>query len=186
VSLNHRRRIFRQNTMSVSSLAGKRPTLGVFLAIAGGAATLVLVAGLFVRPSEAPAHAPASSELSAEPDRLAVLDGETIRIGDQLVRLEGIVAPARGSLCHGADQGEIDCGSAAANALASLIRGSRVSCIIRGHDLQGRPLANCVAAGKRLPEAMVLNGWARADAVDLQAQETAARAAGRGVWRTGS
>jgi endonuclease YncB( thermonuclease family) len=168
------------------SLAGRLRTLGVVLAAGGGAGALCLAAVLVIRSSQAPARTPATGQLSAGPEHLAVLDGETIRVGDQLVRLDGIIAPARGSLCHSAGQAEVDCGTAAANALASLIRGSAVSCTIRGHDAIGRPVANCQAAGKPLPEAMVLDGWARADAVDLREQETAAKAAGRGIWRTGS
>ena len=123
--------------------------------------------------------------------RLAVVDGDTLRLGDQVVRLAGITAPARGSVCHGsgqggAEKGDFDCGAAAANALAMLVHGSAVDCTIRGHDDEGRPVGNCRAGNTGLSEALVLDGWARSETADLRETETAARAAGRGIWRTGS
>jgi endonuclease YncB( thermonuclease family) len=144
------------------------------------------VASLFVRSSDAPAHVPAGMRLSAPAASLAVLDGDTLRLGDQVVRLAGITAPARGSVCHGGGQESVDCGVAAANALASLVRGSAVDCTIHGHDKQGRPVGNCQAGGTRLSEALVRDGWARAEADALREPETTARAARLGVWRTGS
>jgi endonuclease YncB( thermonuclease family) len=179
VSLNHKRRIFRSNAGVKSVL----PPVG--LGLAAAAATLLVVVSLFVRSSDAPARPPASGHVSAGADQLAVLDGDTLRVGEQVVRLEGIVAPARGSMCHGADQTELDCGSAAANALAALVRGRNVDCTIHGHDGQGRPVGDCVAAGNKLSIALVQDGWARADAALLREPEATARAAGRGVWHSG-
>ena len=51
------------------------------------AATVVVAVSLFVRSSEAPAHVPAGMRLSAPAASLAVLDGDTLRLGDQVVRL---------------------------------------------------------------------------------------------------
>jgi endonuclease YncB( thermonuclease family) len=191
VSLNHKRRIFRSNARSLPFRDRLLASLGVLLAAAGGAVTLVVVASLFVGSSDAPARAPAGMHLSATATRLAVVDGDTLRLGDQVVRLAGIAAPARGSVCHGAGQGgagrvDIDCGAAAANALAMLVHGSAVDCTIRGHDGEGRPVGNCRAGATGLSEALVMDGWARAETADLRETETAARTAGRGIWRTGS
>jgi endonuclease YncB( thermonuclease family) len=186
VSLNHKRRIFRPNAGPAAFRVRALPSLGVLLAAAGGVVTIVVAVSLFVRSSEAPAKAPGPSHLSAAADRLAVLDGGTLRVGDHVVRLEGIAAPARGSVCHGGGAVDMDCGSAAANALASMVRGGGVDCTIQGHDDQGRPEADCVAGGMRLNEALVLDGWARAETVELRGSEATARAAGRGIWRAGS
>jgi endonuclease YncB( thermonuclease family) len=177
VSLNHKRRIFRSGAGAVL------PSAGVWLA--GGAATLLIVAFLFVR-WDAPARAPAAGHVAAAADELAVLDGNTLRVGAHVVRLEGIAAPARGSVCHGGGQTELDCGSAAANALAALVHGRSVECAIHGHDRQGRPVGDCRAEGRPLNIALVQDGWARAEAADLREPETAARVAGRGIWRGGS
>jgi endonuclease YncB( thermonuclease family) len=184
VSLNHKRRIFRPNAGSFRDR--RLPSLGVLLAAAGGAVTVGVAASLFVRSSEAPAHAPANLRLSAPAARLAVLDGDTLRVGDQVVRLAGITAPARGSVCHAAGQAEMDCGAAAANALASLVRDGAVDCTIHGHDGQGRPVGSCQTGGKGLSETLVRDGWARAETVELREPETTARTAGRGMWRMGS
>jgi endonuclease YncB( thermonuclease family) len=186
VSLNHKRRIFRPDPWTLAWRDWALPPIGVLLAAAGAVAALVVAASLFLHSSEAPALAPSSSHLTADADGLAVLDGDTLRVGDQVVRLDGIAAPARGSLCPGDGQAAVDCGAAAANALASLVRGNAVDCTIRGQDGHGRPLAECLAAGRRLNRALVLDGWARAEAADLRQPEAAARAAGRGMWRTGS
>jgi endonuclease YncB( thermonuclease family) len=183
VSLNHRRRIFRPGTGPAPLRHRRRPSPGLWLAASGGAATLLTATWLFIRSSDAPAHGPASTHVAASADSLAVLDGDTMRVGDQVVRLHGIAAPRRGSVCHsGATQ--VDCGAAAANALAALVRGRAVDCIVKGHDGQGRPVADCVAHGVGLSEAQVRNGWARAQGAALQASEEAAKAAGRGIWRT--
>lgn len=186
MSLNHKRRIFRANAKPLPFRGRRLPSLGVLLATAGGAATVVVAVSLFVRSSEAPAHVPAGMRLSAPAASLAVLDGDTLRLGDQVVRLAGITAPARGSVCHDGGQQHLDCGVAAANALASLVRGSAVDCTIHGHDDQGRPVGNCQAGDTRLSEALVRDGWARAEVEALREPETTARTAGRGIWRTGS
>lgn len=184
--MNHRRRIFRGNTRRVPLRDWRLPSLGVLLATAGGAVTVIVAASLFVRSSDAPAHVPSGMRLSAPAASLAVLDGNTLRLGDQVVRLAGIAAPARGSVCHDGGQSHVDCGVAAANALASLVRGSAVDCTIHGHDGAGRPVGNCQAGDTRLSEALVRDGWARAEVEALRQPETVARAAGRGIWRTGS
>jgi endonuclease YncB( thermonuclease family) len=186
VSLNHKRRIFRPNAGLLPFWDRPFPSVGVVLAATGGAAALVVAASLFFRSAGAPARGPALNHVSAAADRLVALDGDTLRVGDQVVRLAGIAAPARGSVCHGVDRVSIDCGSAAANALAALVRGSAVDCTISGHDSQGRPVGYCAAGGTRLNETLVAEGWARAQADELRATEAAAQAAGRGLWRAGS
>jgi endonuclease YncB( thermonuclease family) len=162
------------------------PSLGVVLTAACAVATLLVGIALFMHAADAPARAPAEGHVSAAASDLAVLDGETLRLGERVVRLEGISAPARGSLCQDAGQTVLDCGSAAANALSSLVRGSVVDCTIHGHDGHGRPVGDCLAAGRKLSAALVLDGWARADVADLREPEASARAARRGIWRSGS
>ena len=159
------------------------PAPGVLLAAAGGTATLLAAAWLFVRSSDAPAHAPPSRHVTALASALAVLDGDTLRVGDQVVRLDGIAAPPRGSACRSGTQ-EVDCGAASANARASLVRGKAVDCGITGHDGHGRPVGDCQAGGVALSEALVRDGWARAQTASLQQTEDAARTAGRGIWGT--
>lgn len=182
MSLNHKRRIFRPNP-GAGALA---PSLSVWLAAAGGAATMLIAASLFVGSSEAPARAPANSRIAANADQIAVVDGDTLRVGEHIVRLAGIAAPTRGSVCHGDGPTELDCGAAAANAASSLVRGQAVACIIGGHDGQGRPVGTCLAGSKSIGAALVRDGWAHAQTADLRGSESEARAAGRGIWHRGS
>lgn len=147
---------------------------------------MLIAASLFVGSSEAPARAPANNRIAADADQIAVVDGDTLRVGEHIVRLAGIAAPARGSVCYGEGQTELDCGSAAANAVSAMVRGQAVTCTIGGHDGQGRPMGTCVAGGTSLGNAMVRDGWARAETADLQGSESEARAAGRGIWHRGS
>lgn len=167
----------------------------MLLAASGGAATILVVAALLNRPSDAPARAPTESHLTAPAGASVALDGATLRVADRIVRLEGISAPARGSACHEKTSREtaravgdqaIDCGTAAANALATLVARATVDCAIHGHDPQGRPFADCRSGGVRLSEALVRQGWAQADAPALHPQQDIARAAQLGLWRTGS
>jgi endonuclease YncB( thermonuclease family) len=109
-----------------------------------------------------------------------VIDGGTLRIDRQVVRLLGVDPPPRGESCGGA----ADCGSAAANALAVLVREKPVSCALHGQDRMGRPLGACDAAGTDLNRAQVAAGWARAGTArpDLRQAESSARAERIGLW----
>lgn len=162
------------------------PSLSVWLAAAGGAATMLIAASLFLGSSEAPARAPANSRITASADQIAVVDGDTLRVGEHVVRLTGIAAPARGSVCHGDGSTELDCGAAAANAVSAMVRGKAVDCTIDGHDDKGRPMGSCLAGGVSLGNALVRDGWAHAETADLLGSESEARAAGRGIWHRGS
>nr|WP_294507092.1 thermonuclease family protein [uncultured Rhodopila sp.] len=181
MSLNHKRRIFRSGAVVVPRRLPGLPSPGVWLAAAGGTATLLAAAWLFVRSSDAPAHAPPSRHITASPGTLAVLDGDTLRIGDQVIRLDGIAAPPRGSVCRAGDR-DVDCGAASANALAALVRDKPVDCGITGHDGYGRPVGDCMAGGVALSGAQVRDGWARAQSAALRQSEESARSSGRGLW----
>jgi endonuclease YncB( thermonuclease family) len=161
------------------------PSPGLLLAAAGGLIAAGAVTWLIARPSDAPALAPATHHLVAPASRLTVIDGETLRIGDDIIRLAGIVAPARDTLCRSRSGSDVDCGVAAANALATLVRIGPVDCAIHGRDARGRPIGDCQSAGVSISEALVRAGWARAQTANLKATEAAAKAANLGVWRNG-
>jgi endonuclease YncB( thermonuclease family) len=160
------------------------PTRAMVLAFVGGALTLAAALWMALRPSEAPARSPAVDFVTAGPTQVAVVDGATLRLKDRVVRLAGIEPPTRGETCHTTDGTEFDCGVAAANALAALVRDNLVECTVRGHDGNGRPLATCVSQGAALNQTLVAAGWARADRgkPDLLTAEGQARVAGLGLW----
>jgi endonuclease YncB( thermonuclease family) len=187
VPLDRKRRIFRPPTLSLPRGGPSMPNRATAVAVLGCVAILSAGVWLLGRPSEAPANAPETGVLAATAPGVAVLDGSTLRLGDRVVRLDGLSAPERGELCPGAGPAETDCGVAAANALAALVRDTRVECNWRGRDPVGRPLAVCSARGIDVNQALVRAGWARAGAghPGMVAAEQQAKAARRGLWARG-
>jgi endonuclease YncB( thermonuclease family) len=115
-----------------------------------------------------------------------VTDGDSLRIGNVRIRLDGIDALELDQTCRTADGGQWSCGRAARERLAELVSGHEVICSERGHDRYGRVLAVCAAGAIRnLGEAMVLGGHAVNYDRYTDRYSTAqahARAIRRGVW----
>jgi endonuclease YncB( thermonuclease family) len=130
---------------------------------------------------------PQAGQLVADPAQIAVVDADTLRLSDRVVRLSGISVPTRGQTCRDGSGQNFDCGVAAANALAALVREAPVDCQLDGADGMGRALAVCEAGGRELNRALVDAGWARADRSSpaLKAAESAARSERRGLWASG-
>ena len=116
--------------------------------------------------------------ISAPPDQVAVIDGDTLRLSGVIVRLSDIWAPKRGQSCAAGP----DCGGQATEALASLVRDQRVECRVSGHDSMGRPAGRCDAGGQDVNAALVSVGWARAATPALGSAESDARNHRRGIW----
>ena len=182
------RRIFRSSTLQPSGRAlgggfGRTVAAGLFGALGGAALVLLATpADLFGRvPSP-------SGTLMAEPPQVAVVDGSTLRLQETVVRLQGVVTPARGQSCAAAGGAGYDCGAAATEALAALVRDHPVACRLSGRDLAGFPLGLCDAAGTDINRALVAGGWARAvaDGPSFGNEEAQARAQRRGFWRDGA
>ncbi len=120
--------------------------LGLGLMVAAGVSLAML-------PHREPAPPPpvvTAEELSAPPAQVAVVDGGTLKLGDRVVRLLGVAPPARGTSCGAGDGAGQDCGAAATNALAAMVRDLPVACRITGVDRQGRPMGICQASGTEL------------------------------------
>jgi endonuclease YncB( thermonuclease family) len=183
VSLQHPRRIFRSSLRPAPSRTGRVLRLGALgllgVVAAGGLLGAGMSTELFIGASSGPAV------LAAGPAEVAVVGGDTLRLHQVVVRLQGVEAPARGLACRGG-AGEVDCGGQAASALADLVRGQRVACELHGSDRAGRRYGECRAGDLPLNAAIIAAGWARADgALPALAQaEGQARASGRGLWAT--
>ena len=94
-----------------------------------------------------------------------VIDGDTLEIQGQRIRLHGIDAPETSQLCR-LDGKPWQCGKDATNALAGKIARQPVTC----EDLE---------------KWMVVNGWAvayRRFSLDYVEEEADAQAARRGIW----
>jgi endonuclease YncB( thermonuclease family) len=116
----------------------------------------------------------------------SVIDGDTIEIHGQRIRLHGIDAPESSQPCDLAGK-PWRCGQAAANALAEHIGRRPVTCEPRDRDRYGRLVAACSVGGANISAWMVTEGWAvayRRYSQDFVADEATARAAKRGIWRS--
>ena len=91
-----------------------------------------------------------------------VIDGDTIEIAGNRIRLHGIDALEGKQHCRRADGTSWACGRAAARALRKMIAGGRVSCSVRGRDQYGRAVGTCYANGADLNGQMVRQGHALA------------------------
>ena len=118
----------------------------------------------------------------------SIIDGDTIEIHGQRIRLFGIDAPEHDQLCEAAGS-QYRCGQQAALALADQIGGQTVDCVPHDVDRYGRIVAVCSAGGEDFNAWMVRHGWAmvrqgwalayRHYSTDYGADEDAAHLGGR-------
>lgn len=114
----------------------------------------------------------------------SVIDGDTIEIHGERIRLHAIDSPEGRQRCTRGGR-EWRCGTEAARALDAFIAGATVYCTARDTDRYGRMVAVCRAHQVDLGEWMVRQGWAlayRQYGRDYVKAEEAARAERVGVW----
>jgi len=111
-----------------------------------------------------------------------VVDGDTIDIAGQRIRLPGLDAPEWNQTCRTADGAAWACGATAARRMRELTRGRSLSCYPEGHDRYGRLLAVCRDGKVDIAQAMVADGLATATSRYASA-EAEARRARRGLWQ---
>src|SRR3954470_20577322 len=125
----------------------------------------------------------AASELIA--GRAAVIDGDTLEIRGERIRLSGIDAPESGQTCLDAKGQSYRCGQKAALVLDARIGAGVVTCERKGMDRYGRVVALCRVFGEDLGAWMVGLGWAlasRAYSTRYVPAEELARSRGLGMW----
>ncbi|WP_288192524.1 thermonuclease family protein [uncultured Phyllobacterium sp.] len=111
-----------------------------------------------------------------------VIDGDTVVVTGQHVRLKGIDAPELAQRC-GKGQGDYACGQEARQALVRLIGGRPVRCETSGRDKYRRDLGTCFAGDADLNRAMVETGQAVAYG-DYRDAEMQARTERKGLWKS--
>ena len=115
----------------------------------------------------------------------SVIDGDTIEIHGQRIRLWGIDAPEGRQPCT-RDGKPWRCGTEAANALDRHLDGATVACTVRDIDRYRRVVAKCEVRGRDVGNWLVSEGWAldysRYSKSAYAAAEATAKDAKRGVW----
>jgi endonuclease YncB( thermonuclease family) len=94
--------------------------------------------------------------------RATVVDGDTIEIHGERIRLNGIDAPETAQRCRDAKHSVYQCGTVAAEALDKFLAASRpVRCAFVERDRYGRFVGDCYrAGGSSAAVYMVRNGFA--------------------------
>lgn len=116
--------------------------------------------------------------------RARVIDGDTLAVAGERIRLDGIDAPETRQTCT-RDGRPWSCGKASTQAMRQLIGPNPVRCEVSGRDKYGRAIASCFADGRDLQQQLVRQGLAlayRKYSTRYVPDEDAARAEGRGLW----
>ena len=114
-----------------------------------------------------------------------VVDGDTLVIQGERIRLHGMNAVESKQMCGDAGE-QWACGQAATQAMARAVGGAPVQCQGQERDPYGRLVAKCWnQQGEDLSARMVDEGWAvayRRYSMDYVQNEAHAKARGEGVW----
>ena len=152
--------------------ASRRPLWRVF----GDAMLAAIILGLM----SAAALTFSGSQLRGLPGQTKVVDGDSLRIGTQDIRLWGIDAPELKQQCRNR-QGTYACGRDARLKLIALVKNVTIDCDGLGADRYQRLLAVCRTAGQDINSVLVSGGFAYAYGWYV-AEENAARSAKIGIW----
>ena len=120
--------------------------------------------------------------------KISVIDGDSIRVGDNEVRLMGIDAPEYKQTCFDAKNSEYSCGKISREFLLNLANQKDGTCYYHQRDKYNRFLSKCYIGEMVINEEIVKNGMAvvynfgngdpKLDELEMQA-----KAARLGVWQ---
>ena len=113
-----------------------------------------------------------------------IIDGDTIEIAGQRIRLHGIDAPEIDQTCR-RDSETWRCGQKAAQALADKIGQQSVRCEEQNRDRYRRIVAKCFVRGQDLSEWLAHEGWAVTYvyfSYEFTRAEAWAKSNRRGIW----
>ena len=95
-------------------------------------------------------------------NNIKIIDGDTIRIGKNKIRLHGIDSPEIKQKCKKPFGESYFCGNIAKNKLTDLISENNIKCSIHGKDKYKRLIATCYTKQININDFMVREGWALA------------------------
>lgn len=146
------------------------------------AAVLLLLASVAVALTAQMGCAPRAAEIAGRATK--VVDGDSLEIGSDRIRLFGIDAPEGRQDCRRSGQ-TWRCGDDAAAQLRKLVQGATLHCTPRDTDEYGRSVSVCKSGSTDINAEMVRAGFAlayRRYSNDYVDEENEARAAKRGLW----
>ena len=114
-----------------------------------------------------------------------IIDGDTIHIGKNKIRLHGIDAPEIKQTCKIEDK-IWNCGIESSLALKKLILDNNIVCVVADIDRYKRYIAECFINNQNINKLMVRNGWAiayRYYSLDFVEDEKLAKKNKIGLWQ---
>lgn len=111
--------------------------------------------------------------------------GDTLRVGGQTIRLDGIEAPDRDQFCARSDSRSWRCGEAALTALTRLVAGRQIRCEPVGKEDGGAVRATCASGNVDIGGALVEAGHVLADSgmmARYRSAQAKAQQAKVGLW----
>lgn len=123
--------------------------------------------------------------LTARSAEVVVVDGDSLKSGEQNIRLDGIDAPEYKQICFDKEGREYFCGKEALQYLENMVKGKDVYCkCLAQKDKYKRDICECFADGVSVNEEMVASGWAITyrDKTYIS-QENTAKLNKLGIWQ---
>jgi endonuclease YncB( thermonuclease family) len=109
-----------------------------------------------------------------------IVDGDSLRMAGEDIRIKGIDAPELRQTCR-RDGRSYACGQVAREELIRMISSGPVRCRVSGRDRYGRSLAHCRVGDRDVGASLVERGFAVGYG-DYAREEATARSLSRGLW----
>ncbi|MBO7556841.1 MAG: thermonuclease family protein [Alphaproteobacteria bacterium] len=119
-------------------------------------------------------------------EKVHVVDGDSLELGEKRIRLLGIDSPEYRQFCYNAKHQKYDCGIEAKRYLEDLIGTQQVRCEEESKDIYERSLSVCFAGDVNLNAEMIRAGWAlpyREEGDKYLSLEKQAKVNKKGVWQ---
>ena len=116
---------------------------------------------------------------------LRIIDGDTIILHSEKIRLYGIDTPEKKQKCKDKNGLSYLCGVVATNELKKIISSGQLFCRKKATDRYGRSISICYVNGVNINSLMVKNGWAlayRKYSMDYIDEEKEAKDKKMGIW----